>query len=437
MAAMWDVVVVGAGICGLQLGALLASDGRRVLVLEKLNHVGGRAFLWEKDGFVVDNGIHLIRFGPKSATAQVFRHLGKPLEFVDLKKSYAAFPGGDIVDFPTSPAGFLNTKMMSLGERLKTLGLMVRLKLGRLDGNKLLDTSVETWLDQEGVSGGMRRYLQLVSGSMQVCPFIERSSAGEMLLNIQNVLKKGHSVMYPARGWRYIYDTLQAQIEELGEIRTTAEVQRVLVQDGRACGVELASGEQIEAAQVVVSLPCQQLFEVLDESLVPESFAQRCKTLRPTAGVSIDYGLKRPISEDGGLWYLFEPMSFGMFTSNLCPEQAPAGKQLLTWFAPADLDDMCDKQTADGHEQALERAIFKLFPALPDAIEWRRAMQLRMVDGVEVNITQHRHKRPEMAVPKVDELFLVGDSLAADGAGGDVGHEAVLKCYQVMTGCSV
>ena len=43
-----------------------------------------------------------------------------------------------------------------------------------------------------------------------------------------------------------------------------------------------------------------------------------------TAGVVIDYGLKRKVSQDDGLWYLWEPMSFGNFTSNLRPDTAPA-----------------------------------------------------------------------------------------------------------------
>ncbi len=394
---MPDVVVVGAGICGLQLAALLASDGKQVTVLEKLPHVGGRAFIWEKDGFTVDNGIHLIRFGPQSATARVFRHIDRPLNFVDLGKSYAALGDGRIVDFPTSPAGFITTKMMSLGERLKTLGLMVKLKLGNVD--ELLETTVERWLDDEGIAGGMRTYLQFVSGSMQVCPFLDRSSAGEMLLNIQQVLRKGRSVMYPARGWRYIYDALEQQITKQGEIRTDSKVERVLVDQGKTCGVQLSSGEQLEAATVVVNLPCQQLFEVLDPSLVPDDYAQQCRQLRPTAGVSLDYGLSRSVCDDRGLWYLSKPLSFGMFTSNLCPEVAPPGKQLLTWFCPTNVQDMAAAEQAKAVEKELETAIFRQFPGVEEAIEWRRPMHLQMVDGVEVNVQQHRHKRPGYRVP--------------------------------------
>ena len=36
----WDFIVVGAGICGLSLAALLVNDGYRVLILEKEKHSG-------------------------------------------------------------------------------------------------------------------------------------------------------------------------------------------------------------------------------------------------------------------------------------------------------------------------------------------------------------------------------------------------------------
>ncbi len=64
-------------------------------------------------------------------------------------------------------------------------------------------------------------------------------------------------------------------------------------------------------------------------------------------------------------------------------------------------------------------------------------MHLTMVDGVEVNVSQHREKRPGYRVPGLENLFMVGDSLKAPGAGGDIGHESVLECYRELTGKEV
>ena len=50
------VVIVGGGIAGLATAALLARDGRRVTLLEQNDALGGRAGLWEADGFRFDTG---------------------------------------------------------------------------------------------------------------------------------------------------------------------------------------------------------------------------------------------------------------------------------------------------------------------------------------------------------------------------------------------
>ena len=53
MAGKYDVVIIGAGAAGLTVGAVLAAkDGKRVLVVESEEEIGGRlaSFVGEKDG---------------------------------------------------------------------------------------------------------------------------------------------------------------------------------------------------------------------------------------------------------------------------------------------------------------------------------------------------------------------------------------------------
>ncbi|MFX1416720.1 MAG: FAD-dependent oxidoreductase, partial [Promethearchaeota archaeon] len=50
------VAIVGAGIGGLSLAALLGKEGHDVAVFEKNSDIGGRARVWKKDGFVFDMG---------------------------------------------------------------------------------------------------------------------------------------------------------------------------------------------------------------------------------------------------------------------------------------------------------------------------------------------------------------------------------------------
>jgi uncharacterized protein with NAD-binding domain and iron-sulfur cluster len=55
------VVIIGGGFAGLAAGVRLCERGFEVLLLERRNHLGGRAysFIDAKTGDVVDNGQHL------------------------------------------------------------------------------------------------------------------------------------------------------------------------------------------------------------------------------------------------------------------------------------------------------------------------------------------------------------------------------------------
>ncbi|NDA13503.1 MAG: FAD-dependent oxidoreductase, partial [Actinobacteria bacterium] len=83
-------VVVGGGIAGLATSALLAKAGMDVKLFESRDSLGGRAYLWEKDGFRFDMGPSWYLM--PDAFEQFFKLMGtsaeKELDLVRLTPAY-------------------------------------------------------------------------------------------------------------------------------------------------------------------------------------------------------------------------------------------------------------------------------------------------------------------------------------------------------------
>ncbi|WP_314454205.1 NAD(P)/FAD-dependent oxidoreductase [uncultured Microbacterium sp.] len=74
-----DTIVVGAGVAGLAAARLLARAGRRVVVLEARDRVGGRVFTDRADGHVTDRGASWIHGITDSPVAEAARAFGMPM----------------------------------------------------------------------------------------------------------------------------------------------------------------------------------------------------------------------------------------------------------------------------------------------------------------------------------------------------------------------
>ena len=429
---MFDYIIVGGGINGLQIAALLVHRGSKVAVFEKNSRLGGRAFVLERDGFKIDNGLHLIRFGPESAIASTFRKMGHKVKFLNLGTSYL-YRSGKRYIFPTGPSDFINTRMLSVSEKLKGVPLLVSLRKIKDQWIDILHVPVEKWLDAREIKSGLRTYFELVASSMLVCPFMDKASTGELLFNMGKVLKSGKSVMYPLGGWKPLLDFLVNKIRENGEVATSTKVNSVGIEKGEAKGVILEDGSFIAGKNVIINIPVQYIWEILEEKLFPEEYVKRAKNLVPTSGIAVDITLKKRVSKEKGLIYFDTPIAFGMFTSNIDPSIAPKGKQLLTFFYPTLLDDMKDQKKREEKRKEILDKIFSTWD-IETNIEWKRVSYLEMVDGAQINIDQTRELRPGYSLPGMKNLFLVGDSVGAPGAGGDVGHESVHGLYRLLTG---
>ncbi len=82
--ASFDAIIIGAGLGGLLSAAHLLERGKRVLVLERLPHCGGRFTAKTFQGVQVSTGaVHMVPFGSSGVLSQMLQHLRVPHRFFD------------------------------------------------------------------------------------------------------------------------------------------------------------------------------------------------------------------------------------------------------------------------------------------------------------------------------------------------------------------
>jgi UDP-galactopyranose mutase len=96
---MFDYMIVGAGFAGSVLAERLASDlGKRVLVVEKRDHIGGNAY-----DHYDDHGLLVHKYGPHifhTNSAEIFGYLSRFTEFRPYEHRVLASVDGQLVPIP-------------------------------------------------------------------------------------------------------------------------------------------------------------------------------------------------------------------------------------------------------------------------------------------------------------------------------------------------
>ena len=309
MASMYDAIIIGGGHNGLVAAAYLARAGLSVLVLERRSGIGGACVTEEVwPGYKVSTlaylcsllqpkiirelelhrfGLHLYPKDPAFFTAfPDGRHLFFWQDMAATQHELAKFSRRDAQYYPTFEQQMARLAAWVEGLLLRTPPNIVRrswrdylalahLGLGTLRRSdpdlvrlcKIMTQSVRAYLDERFESDEIKATLATDG--------IIGTNGGPSTPGTAYIML--HHVMGGATGirglWGFVRGGMGAISEAIGrsaaargaQIRTSSPVQRVLVRHGRAYGVVLDSGEEIQARVVLSNADPQVTFLQLVE----------------------------------------------------------------------------------------------------------------------------------------------------------------------------
>lgn len=517
MSTNFDIVAMGAGHNGLVAACYLAKAGKKVLVLERKSYPGGGVTTRELNtpGYWHDehSSVHIMiqgnpmlrqdELGLLSRHGLEYRYSPVPhatifpdqtalFTYRDLDKTCECFARESPRDaetyrqFTKTSQQMLKMFMPGLYAPPPPLGELMAMLDRSDEGRMMLDFMSRDCLDLVNELYESERIrihlLRLVTENLQ-CPADLGTGMGILLMP---GIIHSYGISQPVGGSGKLTDSLvRCLAHHGGELRCNAEVKRILVQDGRATGVELADGERIMARDAVIgAIVVRRFVEGVEEPVLKR--AERA-TLAPFSIVVSHYDLKEQArfhaGEEVGLATMLEFMATdrldemvadfddlrrGLITERrLCaggdesigdPSRVPEGAGMFhgITFAPYDVRD---PRYAGRHWDEIKEEIadlslahYRKFVAnlssdniimrsVVSPVDIERSSPNSMMrgdlHGVAPYMYQSAGHRPtpdlgQFTVPGVERLYLVGPSQHPGGGVYGAGRATAMKMFEQL-----
>ena len=420
----WDVIVIGAGIGGLVTATQLAAKGAKVLVLERYLIPGGSGGSFRREGYTFDVGASMIfGFGEKGHTnlltralddvgqhcatvpdpAQLEYHLPDGLN-VAVDRNYEQFLADLTARFPHEARGiraFYDAcwqvfrcldamPLLSLEDPAYLAKVFFRAPLACLGLARWLPVNVGDVARKHIGDPALLKFIDMECFCWSVMP-----ADLTPMINAGMVFSDRHAggINYPRGGVGVIAEKLVAGLESHGgAIRYKSRVTEVVIENGAAVGVKLASGEQLRARRVVSNATRWDTFAgspgsegavaqpLVDAAHTPPAETTWRRRYKPSPSfLSLHLGIDAAVVPEGfhchhlllERWEEMEAEQGVVFVSMptlLDPALAPAGRHILHSFTPSSMEHWQGLSPSDyrAKKQAdADRLIARLEAILP------------------------------------------------------------------------
>jgi phytoene dehydrogenase-like protein len=268
----WDAVVIGSGIGGLASAGLLASRGRKVIVLEQAPAPGGYLTSFHREGFTFDSGVDCIAgLDSEGLLTWLLRSLGVESDLTPIRLDpirVSRFPGLTIQVDANLPAYVERLSRLFPSERNGIAAFFERAEGIYADVEALME-AVRGEKEDGDLPASLMRYRHLTYADLlrldirdvrlagilaDRCPFLGASpvrvSAVGMVSLMMSYFRSG--AFRPVGGHQRLADVLTEGIRRAGgEVCLSRPAKRILLEGGRCDRVLTEDGAEFPADHVV------------------------------------------------------------------------------------------------------------------------------------------------------------------------------------------
>ncbi len=323
---MKPIGIIGGGLAGLSAACVLAARGRRVIVFERNDWLGGKAAPLSGDGFRFDMGPTIVTI--PSVLRRIFQEAGARMEdylqLVRLDPQWRCFfDDGSSLDLAQDPNAMARTlesfapgtrsgerycdfikysaRLDAISQRhffYKPIGGLRDMFEWKASFDPQMLGDVLAMRMGRSVAGTVRKYTpdprvaQMIDHFTQ---YVGSSPAGSpaVLCGIAH-MQTAEGVWYPMGGTRAVPQALVKLATELGvEFRTGVEIERILTYGGEVTGVRTGDGVEVALSAVVSNCDSVRTHRELMPRPAAQQFEHRRSYEPACSGVVLYLGLNR------------------------------------------------------------------------------------------------------------------------------------------------
>jgi phytoene dehydrogenase-like protein len=262
---------------------------------------------------------------------------------------------------------------LPVATRIRLMPLMLALR--GVDPAKIApDMRWSEWVEAHTSDPRLRRFVLALTVVNTYSRGAGDLSARAVARHLKENLFARDYACYLSGGWGRIFDVFtDVMSQHAGSLITGARVDSLEVRDGRAVAA-IAGGERYEADAFVCAMPPQDAPSIAGAGSPLAAELARWSNMTDVRAVCIDLGFSRPVRSDLNFVFDIERELYFSMHSEVTPDLAPAGGQLLHAMAYLSPEEAASDAGAAKRKGELEAGLDRFFPGWREAIAVERTL---------------------------------------------------------------